>query len=114
MTARAILAALVEDPTESQLSDILEDSSGITWIPDPLNNLNAIGYALVVTDDGLLAIPYTAVFLGDGWEQLDLDEAMLMPLPASYSQAAAAYRQAEHNLVALLEASLDQAHAAPL
>ncbi len=112
ITAHEVLTALIDDPTESGLGDFLAThhaSEAVTWIPDPLDNLHAIGHALVVTDNGLLAIPYTAVFLGNGWEQLELNEAILIPTPASYTQAAQRYTQAEHELTQLLRNGIDQA-----
>ncbi|PSR26502.1 MAG: hypothetical protein C7B46_19920 [Sulfobacillus benefaciens] len=98
ITANEILTALTDEPTERHLGDILaakNASSAITWLPDPLelpdplDNLDAIGYALIRTEDGLLCIPYTLVDPDCGWEQLDLSAAFLRfcsPNPAAFAR----------------------------
>ncbi len=103
MTHTELLDALATYPTETHLSDIAYDAGlPVTILPDALNNLDAIGHAAVLVDDGLLLIPYNEVSLGDGWEQFDLDQAVLMAEPPEYRAAAAAYAQAQDRLVELL------------
>lgn len=114
ITANDVLFALVDDPTESGLGDFLAShhaSQAITWLPDPLDldHLDVIGTALIITEDGLLCIPYTLVDPDSGWEQLDLSAAFLLPEPRGFREAEQRYTQAEHELTQLLRRGLDQA-----
>lgn len=104
MTSHEVLARLADDPTEAQLSELANGST--TWVSDPLNDLNAIGHAVVPCDDGLLLIPYTAVRLGEGWEQLDLVHAQRIAEPLAYQNAARDYRVALEHLIAVLNDAL--------
>ncbi len=106
MTSQEILAALADDPTERGLSEI--PNVAVTWVDDPLETLDAVGHAVVIADDGLLLIPYTAVRLGGGWEQLDLDAAVQLAEPPDYLRTAVAYAEAEQALVRVLTDALAQ------
>ena len=103
MTSSDILAALADDPTERSLSDLAFDHKfTVTIIPDSLNELDAIGYVVVTADDGLLLIPYTAVTLGHGWEQFDLDGAVVLTEPSDYREMETAFMVAKQQLVKIL------------
>ena len=87
MNSLAVLDALgATDATESALSDLaMAEDLTVTWLPDPLGRLDAIGHAAIPVDDGLLLIPYVAVSLGTGWEQLDLGTVTIVPMPALFA-----------------------------
>ena len=101
MTSDCLLAYLADHaPTETVLEELAHmEHFAVTWLADPLDSLDAIGWALIPCDDGLLRIPYIAVTLGDGWEQLDGDHAVLQPLPPDFAARAAALQTAEQVLI---------------
>ena len=101
MTSDCLLAYLADHaPTETVLEELAHmEHFAVTWLADPLDSLDAIGWALIPCDDGLLRIPYIAVTLGDGWEQLDGDHAILQPLPPDFAARAAALQTAEQGLI---------------
>ena len=103
MTAQEILQALENNPTSGQVADL---GLRAVIVPHCLGNLDAIGHIAIPADDGLLLIPYTAVTLGDGWEQLDLDHATRVADPPGFPDAVAAYATALDSLTTLLESAL--------
>ena len=109
MNSLAVLDALgATDATESALSDLaMAEDLTVTWLPDPLGRLDAIGHAAIPVDDGLLLIPYVAVSLGTGWEQLDLDTVTVVPMPTLFATLATAYKSIEQMLTVCLESALE-------
>lgn len=99
-SARALLAALADDPTERRLSDLTDhDETILETLPgDP----DHVGLIVVSVVDGLLLLPITHITTGEGWEHLDLDAARWVPAPKDWAAHATAFRRAEHTLINLL------------
>lgn len=103
MTAQEILQALENNPTSGQVADL---GLRAVIVPHCLGNLDAIGHIAIPANDGLLLIPYTAVTLGSGWEQLDLDHATRVAEPPRFPDVMSAYAVALDSLAKLLESAL--------
>ncbi len=108
-TATDIVEKLLKDPTERGLSEMSPRPPYCT-IPSSLGNLSAIGYVAIEVHEGLLLIPYNQVRLGQGWEQLVLEQRVIVPTPIDWHVK----RQAFEESVRVLESTLPSMNAFPV
>ena len=100
-TVKSIIEHLLIDPTERGLSE-MNPRPGYCVIPSSLGNFNAIGYVAIEVFEGLLLIPFNQVQLGNGWEQLVLEQRAIVPLPVDWHGKRRAFEES----LQVLEATL--------
>jgi hypothetical protein len=115
LPAAAVVASLRPTPTFSALFVLANAYGGHDpWVLPPLDSvLGAVASVLCRVADGWLLLPARAADPNAGWEQLDLDAAVLLPDAPEIPQMLAQWNAAAVALRRTLLAACDDARAVP-
>ncbi len=96
LSAAAVVAHLRQDPTYSALQALVDEHGGSDpWTLPPLDtDLDAVASVLCRVADGWLLVPAPTADPRAGWEQLDLDGAVVLPDTPEIAQALAQWAAA--------------------